>query len=194
MCKIRWSSRQRVGYTGEPLLAFPEGFRMVAGNPFARSYTGALDAQAITYACLNYDGPPTPETNGFPTTNCPSGLRSQVYFPSCWDGVNLDSPDHKSHVAYPTSYNNGACPSSHPKHLISIFYEVIWNVGDFANEWDGNTQPFVWSMGDPTGFGYHGDFVRSTFPPSSLCSNRCLTFSGQRLGRSNSSEGRRHMY
>ncbi len=155
------SSRQRVGYTGEKLLAFPEGFRMVAGNPFARSYTGAIDAQAITYACLNYNGPPTKETNGFPTTNCPDGLRAQVYFPSCWDGVNLDSPDHKSHVSYPASYNNGACPSSHPKHLISLFYEVIWNVNDFANEWYGNTQPFVWAQGDPTGYGYHGDFVSS---------------------------------
>lgn len=155
------SSRQRVGYTGEKLLAFPEGFRMVAGNPFARSYTGAIDAQAITYACLNYNGPPTKETNGFPTTNCPDGLRAQVYFPSCWDGVNLDSPDHKSHVSYPASYNNGACPSSHPKHLISLFYEVIWNVNDFANEWYGDTQPFVWAQGDPTGYGYHGDFVSS---------------------------------
>ncbi|KAI9880513.1 MAG: hypothetical protein M1830_002553 [Pleopsidium flavum] len=171
---------QRVGHDGEPLLAFPEGFRMVAGNPSARSYTGAIDAQAITYACLNYDGPPTPETNGFPTTNCPSGLRAQVYFPSCWDGVNLDSPDHKSHVAYPALYNNGACPGSHPKHLISIFYEVIWNTGDLANEWHGNAQPFVWSMGDPTGFGYHGDFVNGwDVPTLQKAVDTCTSQSGR---------------
>ena len=27
-------------------------------------------------------------------------LSFHVRFPSCWDGVNVDSPDHKSHVRY----------------------------------------------------------------------------------------------
>lgn len=34
----------------------------------------------------------------------------RVTFPSCWDGVRLDSADHISHMAYP---RNG-CPASHP--------------------------------------------------------------------------------
>ncbi len=28
------------------------------------------------------------------------GLALHVQFPNCWDGVNLDSPDHQSHMAY----------------------------------------------------------------------------------------------
>jgi hypothetical protein len=25
-------------------------------------------------------------------------MRAETFFPSCWDGKNLDSADHKSHV------------------------------------------------------------------------------------------------
>ena len=41
----------------------------------------------------------------FPPTPCPGGIRATVIFPSCWDGVNLDSPNHQSHVAYDPSGN-----------------------------------------------------------------------------------------
>jgi len=147
------------GEEGEELFAFPEGLRMVAGNPFKRSPGNDFASQAISFGCLNFNEPATPETPNFPTTNCPDGLRSQVFFPSCWDGVNLDSADHMSHMSYPTTeYNNGPCPSTHPKHLISLFYEVTWNVNDFKDMWYGDKQPFVFSSGDPTGYGGHGDF------------------------------------
>jgi hypothetical protein len=135
---------------------------MVAGDPFKRNATSDFAGQAISYACLNCNAPPTPETADFPTTNCPDGLRAQVFSPSCWDGVNLDSPHHISHMAYPvTAYNDGSCPESHPVHLISLFYEVVWNVDAFSGMWyngDGE-QPFVWAQGDPTGYGLHGDFL-----------------------------------
>jgi hypothetical protein len=38
-------------------------------------------------------------------------LELHVIFPDCWDGVNLDSPDHHSHMAYSRNYR---CPGSHP--------------------------------------------------------------------------------
>jgi hypothetical protein len=145
---------------GKEMVAFPPGFRMIAGDPSKRSGGDDHATQAISYACLDYNGPATKETNDFPKRNCPSGLRTQVFFPSCWDGVNLDSPDHKSHVAYPIeNYNGGNCPSTHPVHLISIFYEIIWNTPDFADKWYGSEQPFVYSNGDPTGYSFHGDFL-----------------------------------
>jgi hypothetical protein len=74
------------------LLAFPEGFQMLAGNPYLRNYTDTQAQQAISFTCLGTDNA---ETHEFPNYNCPGGLRAQVFFPSCWDGVNLDSADHK---------------------------------------------------------------------------------------------------
>ncbi|KAI9813477.1 MAG: hypothetical protein M1827_004153 [Pycnora praestabilis] len=170
---------QRGGPNNDPLLAFPEDFRMVAGDPFARSFTGNETAQAISYVCLDYSGGGPPQSNNFPTVNCPDGLRAQVYFPSCWNG-SLDSADHKSHMAYPIgAVDSGSCPPSHPKHLISIFYEVIWNVDAFKDEWYGSGQPFVWSTGDPTGYGYHGDFVNGwDVPTLQQAVNQCTSDSG----------------
>lgn len=136
---------------------------MVAGDPFKRNYTDNFQSDAVSFACLNYNGAEPPETNGLPTYSCPDGIRAQVFFPSCWDGVNLDSPDHSSHMAYPESgaYNNGPCPASHPVQLISLFFEVLFNTPDF-DFWEGSYgtgQPFVFAMGDPTGYGFHGDFI-----------------------------------
>jgi len=37
------------------------------------------------------------EYNSLPPEAC-ERLRAEVFFPSCWDGVNLDSSDHSSHV------------------------------------------------------------------------------------------------
>jgi hypothetical protein len=45
------------------------------------------------------------------------------------------------------------CPSSHPAAFVSPFYEFFF---DTANLTDTN---LVWSMGDPTDYGLHGDFI-----------------------------------
>ena len=73
---------------------------------------------------------------------------------SCWDGVNLDSPDHMGHVSYPangTFDNQGPCPSSHPVRIPQILYEVIFETGEFntKGQWpEDGSQPFVWSFSD----------------------------------------------
>jgi hypothetical protein len=79
-------------------------------------------------------------------------IRQTIIFPACWDGVNLDSPNHQSHVAYGQgsgASGGGACPKTHPVKLPQIMYELMWNVTAFAdkNLWptDGS-KPFVYSM------------------------------------------------
>lgn len=82
-------------------------------------------------------------------------MRAEVFFPSCWDGKNLDSPDHKSHMAYPIqNFNSGDCPDTHPVHLVSLFFEMFVSVDQFPyvpGRW-------VYSFGDNVGLGLHGDF------------------------------------
>jgi hypothetical protein len=87
---------------------------------------------------------------------------------SCWDGKNLDTPNHQDHVAYPVSGPanflslGGNCPSTHPVRIPQLMYEVVWNTTPFNNkaEWPADgSQPFVLSTGDPTGLGQHGDYV-----------------------------------
>lgn len=44
-------------------------------------------------------------------------LRGTVIFPDCWNGVDLDSADHRSHMAYS---RKRACPSTHPVAVPSL--------------------------------------------------------------------------
>lgn len=68
-------------------------------------------------------------------------------------------------MAYPSSgtfESGGPCPSTHPVKIPQLFYEVIWDTRAFNNPADWPTdgsQPFVWSFGDATGYGNHGDYV-----------------------------------
>lgn len=63
-------------------------------------------------------------------------------------------------MAFPDGVSTGNCPATHPYRFITLFYEVTFNVADMDySKAKNETQPFVFAMGDPTGYGFHGDFV-----------------------------------
>ena len=99
---------------------------MISGDAFLRTYNASSYAQqAVTFLCLDFKGTST-RYNMLPPVRCPSGIRAQLNFQSCWDGVNVDSPDHKSHVAYMSGGpDSGSCSDpKFPKTLPRIFTEV----------------------------------------------------------------------
>ncbi|KAI6377537.1 hypothetical protein MCOR25_002519 [Pyricularia grisea] len=121
-----------------------------------------LQQRAIGFNCLNYAKAPEGSLyrhylpdKSYLDANCADGVRFEMMFPSCWNGKDTDSADHRSHVAYPDLVMTGNCPSTHPTRLISLFYEIIWNTAAFK----GRTGRFVISNGDVQGFGYHADFM-----------------------------------
>lgn len=144
--------------------AFPDDFRMISGDPMLRTYDENSKAQkAITFLCLDFNGVTT-RHNELPAKSCPSGIRSQVNFPMCWDGKNTDSADHKSHVAFPSGGpDSGDCSDPNfPVRMPRIFNEIYWDTGSWEahrNDAMKPDQPFVFSHGDRTGYGYHGDFI-----------------------------------
>ncbi|KAL7270404.1 hypothetical protein RUND412_006892 [Rhizina undulata] len=159
---------------GDNITAFPPNFRMIAGDPTLRNFSypnvekslwtdadrtqAALRQKAVGYNCLNYDEAANPALGlkAFPQgMECKDGVRSEVFFPSCWNGVDIDSDNHRDHMAYPSLLDDGTCPDGFPVRVASLFYEVIWDVYAFT----GQAGEFVWSHGDPTGYGYHGDFM-----------------------------------
>jgi len=149
----------------------PTGFRMIVGDPMLRSGTNMqrqLCHRCETNVAQNpFGGAPCTgsDTGALPKATCGGGIRATITFPTCWDGKNLDSADHKSHVAYPSSgtfESTGPCPTTHPVHLPQIMYEVIWDTREFNDKsiWPADgSQPFVYSMGDGTGYGWHGDYL-----------------------------------
>lgn len=130
------------------------------------------------------------EMYGFPKV-LQGRLQLNVRFPSCWDGKNLDSPDHRSHVRIATAQSfhkykltvpfqmsypdptkgdtqGGMCPSTHPIALLHIGGEFGFNT-DALNITDSST--LVFSMGDTMGYGGHADFIQGWEDLSALGSS-----------------------
>jgi hypothetical protein len=130
-------------------IAFPAGLRMLAGNTSRRT----LDKSDPWQAAILFENGNDGEVYGIPKTLDGGRLSGHVRFPSCWDGKHIDSADHQSHVAYPTDTQGGMCPKSHPVAMINIGAEFGWDL-------QGITDPasIVFSNGDTTGYGFHGDF------------------------------------
>lgn len=103
------------GYEGvrpQTIQNFPPGLRMIAGTS---SSTAPQPLRVVHYSCDLGQ-----ESSSFP--NCAPGqiFTMSIVFPQCWDGVNLDSADHKSHMAYGLGYPDKGCPSSHPVPLPQV--------------------------------------------------------------------------
>ena len=114
---------------------------LVSGGP---QFLGRPISDRVSFKCLG-SGNET-ETPDLENVNCPDGIRAQLQFQSCWDGVNLYKSDN-SHVDYMSQIDNGICPPTHPVQLIHIFFEVIYATADIVQ--DGGQ--FVFAHGDPTG-------------------------------------------
>ncbi|KAL1839072.1 hypothetical protein VTJ49DRAFT_1902 [Mycothermus thermophilus] len=172
---------------GKGIKAFPNDFRMIAGDSSRRNYSvagldhrlpdppmalwgllgqttqEALRQRAIGFNCLHYGKGDNEATlwrhympdKSYIDQNCQNGVRFEIAFPSCWNGRDISSPDHKSHVAYPDQVMDGRCPEGFDVKLPTLLYETIWKTYDFA----GLPGEFVISNGDPLGFGYHADFI-----------------------------------
>ncbi|OAA61752.1 hypothetical protein SPI_04611 [Niveomyces insectorum RCEF 264] len=151
--------------------AFKPGFRMLVGDAMLRSPRG--QQRQLCHRCFStieqvpFGGAPCTgtDTQALPKGPCPGGIRTTITFPTCWDGVNTDSPDHKSHVAYPatgTFESTGICPASHPVRLPQLMYEVMWDTREFNDKalWpEDGSQPLVYSTGDRQGYSQHGDYI-----------------------------------
>jgi hypothetical protein len=149
------------GYTLNPptiIQPLPAGLRMIAGDP-TNSSPGS---QVALFKCIG--GPHNSNDQyGSSIPNCDAG--AQVYqvivFPQCWDGRNLDSPDHKSHMSYVVVAAGGsgyACPASHPVALPEITFNVIYTVqkANAALSWRLSSDTYDRSL--PGGYSSHGDW------------------------------------
>ncbi|MEW1904612.1 DUF1996 domain-containing protein [Streptomyces sp. NPDC086147] len=129
---------------------FPQGFRMIAGN--AKSQVPTPAGSANQFFCAGEGGEIGRSADGnWPICAPTAKLVHQLLFPDCWDGKHLDSPDHKSHVAFA---RNGVCGGDHPVTIPSVSFVISYPTsgspaglslssgmassihGDFFNAWD----------------------------------------------------------
>jgi hypothetical protein len=137
---------------------------MFIGDISARTLAEAARFRYLTYTCMDTWVTRAPEVMAFPNRRCEEGILTTLRFPTCWDGKNLDSPDHMSHMSYPESgtfESGGPCPSTHPVRTAQVMFEVVWDTKQFNTlDWPSDgSNPFVWSFGDGTGYATHADYV-----------------------------------
>lgn len=129
--------------TVAPVSPLPAGLKMIAGNSLARRSQAKTVASwgcgelgsGLRYAVI-------------PACASKHLLELDVVFPSCWDGKNVDSIDHKRHMAYAAK---GRCPASHPVAVPTIILILVYPEmpkraqvasgrfaihADFMNGWD----------------------------------------------------------
>jgi hypothetical protein len=76
---------------------FPQGFRMIVGD--AKRQVATPKGAPGQFWCAGAGGEVGRSADGnWPVCAKTAELTFQLTFPDCWDGVHLDSPDHKSHV------------------------------------------------------------------------------------------------
>jgi hypothetical protein len=159
---VRAYYRARPGVDVRHVSAPPTGLAVLSGDPDATDHgpghDGGHDAEHDHSAEASGGGwgcglRPR-RLRAEPPLDCTgrSPLALQLRFPDCWDGENLDSADHRSHVARSV---DGRCPATHPVLMTEVQLTVTWPVtgadaadvalasgdlagahGDFLNGWD----------------------------------------------------------
>jgi hypothetical protein len=172
----------------------PKGLKMITGNS-----TGSAPGIG-TFQCFIPQTGQTrtgTESPSIPTTCLPGDyVRSRIAFPQCWDGVNLDSPDHKSHMATPEQFWTGdpnrqyRCPLSHPVVLPLITFVVDYYVPAGADTRAWRLSSDVYDTSKPGGYSLHADWMNGWDPTiSDLWGVKCLR-ERRNCGAANLGDGR----
>jgi hypothetical protein len=132
----------------------PRFMRVITGDAKATT-NGPANAHA-SWTCTGFENRRL--TDKYPL--CPRG--SQVTrileFPSCWDGRNTDSANHRTHVVFPD--RRGACPSGTravPQLRMRITYAINLNRQQLNQGRVYTLDSFPEQLHNPVTD--HGDFV-----------------------------------
>ncbi|MGI9595386.1 MAG: DUF1996 domain-containing protein [Acidimicrobiales bacterium] len=104
----------------------PQGLKMVSGNTSAESF----ETSNFLYWSCGKSGHSYNKGNRIPNCNG-DPVNATISFPQCWDGRNLDSADHRSHMALVSPH--AGCPSTHPVRLPQISI-LMYFPGDMSTK------------------------------------------------------------
>jgi hypothetical protein len=159
-------------------IGLPNGIKYVYGwNPVTHSGgpndINSMDYWALKYECWANNNGDMAIAGSYHTladtvaAGCPSGSILVILFagPGCWDGKNLDTPDHRSHLSYGTPESGGqVCPSDHP-YLIAAWQGQVRFTTDanfVAGKWRLSSDDMM--PGAPAGTTLHFDYEEGWSP------------------------------
>ena len=135
----------------------PKGLRILAGDPKA---TTPAQNEHAAYTCLSRI-PFFGWKSSIPACNVGETMQMKVTFPQCWDGKNLDSPDHKSHMAYSKlSYTTAnKCPTTHPIGIPLIALNMNFKVDSINSHKIWRLASDNYGLDQQGGISGHADWV-----------------------------------
>ncbi|MGW6504127.1 DUF1996 domain-containing protein [Nonomuraea angiospora] len=116
----------QITFKGNPtgkVVAAPQFLRIITGN----ARVGGAEANA-GWTCTGFENRQL--TDKYPL--CPRGSRLvRVFdFQSCWDGQNVDSANHRTHVTFPQA--DGSCPQGF-QPIPALEHRLVYNVPQGPN-------------------------------------------------------------
>jgi Domain of unknown function (DUF1996) len=141
----------------------PNGLRMIAGD--AKATPSSPQSQSIAWWTCHNHYTERGHTDGI--TDCrdfrndpADALEQVIAFPQCWNGRDVDSPDHKSHMAYGTG---SGCPSTHPVAIpeVSTLIEYKWTEDMYVQNLRLASDAYSGGAG---GFSNHADYFEAWDP------------------------------
>lgn len=148
---------------GSVMQPMPKGLRMITGDSTAQ---GPGDGEFSCFMANGQGNRPGTWGREIPA-NCDStdAVRTRISFQQCWDGVNLDSPDHKSHMATPVAYNSPdssrpfRCPATHPVVLPLVTFTVDYDIPAGSSSANLRLSSDTYDRSKPAGYSTHGDWM-----------------------------------
>ncbi len=169
----------KTGYGGvkpQDVKPFPKGLRMLAGDAKA---TAAQEH--AWWGCAEYY---LGHLASIPECGAGNHVIMTVTFPQCWNGKDLDSSDHRSHMAYPVA--GTGCPDTHPVSIPEISFNIFYeNPASGTAGWRLSSDMYDSNL--PGGMSAHGDWMDAWMPEIvqtwvSNCSDKALDCSSHMLG------------
>jgi hypothetical protein len=146
-----------VGNASSKVVAMPKFLRIITGD--AKAFTNGTANANAAWSCTGFEDRQV--TDKYPI--CPEGssLVRTSKFQSCWDGRNIDSANHRAHVAF-ADPKTGACPSGF-KAIPQLVQRLVYDVDAPSLNDNGQSGSFYAVDGFPEQMHKpitdHGDFV-----------------------------------
>ncbi|MCS0605133.1 DUF1996 domain-containing protein [Streptomyces sp. LP11] len=124
--KILTPVRAQITYVGSPagkVVPMPQFLRIITGD--AKTTTNGLANANAHWSCTGFENR-VQLTQQYPV--CPQGSKvvRTFAFQSCWDGQNIDSANHRTHVAF-ADPGSGACGNGFkaiPQLTMRLVYDI----------------------------------------------------------------------
>ncbi|MFF3585405.1 DUF1996 domain-containing protein [Streptomyces mirabilis] len=124
--KILTPVSAQIKYVGSPaskVVAMPQFLRIITGD--AKTTTNGLANANAHWSCTGFESK-VQLTSQYPI--CPQGSKvvRTFAFQSCWDGQNIDSANHRTHVAFPDPAS-GVCGNGF-KAIPQLTMRLTYNI------------------------------------------------------------------